>query len=205
MAPLKHLRRLAALCTFAGAGVFVQAQTPVLAAVPPAPLLVAAAQPTVAQESRVKAAYIVKFTQYTNWPTTAFASDTSPIVIGVIDPSLLTTDLEQEARRITSPRRIEIRTVSTADEAAHCHAVFFGRTDARQEENWLPALQEKPILTVGETDRTIKHGAVIRLVTEGKKVLFEVSRPAMDRASLKISTDMLRYAKAVHNMPEEPN
>ncbi len=203
MAPLKHSRVLITLCAFAGAELFVQADPP-LAAIQGLPQ-VASLQPATAQETRVKAAYLVKFTQYVNWPATAFDSDTAPIVIGVIGPSPLTSDLEQEARRITSPRRIEIHTLSTAEEAAHCHAVYFGRSDARQEEAWLLALQEKPILTIGETDRTIKHGAIICLVTAGKNVLFEVSRPAMERASLKISTDMLRYAKKVHNSPEEPN
>lgn len=201
---LAQLLRHAAFCALISTGALAQAEDPLLATIPVG-TQVAALQPSTAQESRVKAAYLVKFTQYTNWPATAFESDTSPIVIGVVGTSLIATDLEQEARPITSPRRVEIRTVSTPEEAARCHVVFLSRVDSRIEENWLQALKEKSILTVGETDHAIKHGAIIRLATEGKKIRFDVSRPAMDRASLKISSDMLRYARTVHNTSEEPN
>lgn len=205
MAPLRHLLRHAALGAFVGAGSLAQAEAPLLATLPASTHQVAALQPSTAQESRVKAAYLVKFTQYTTWPASTFESDTSPLVIGIIGPNLIATDLEQEARPITSPRRIEIRTVTTPEEAALCHAVFLSRADSRLEESWLLALKEKSVLTVGETDLAIKRGAIIRLATEGKKIRFDVSRPAMDRACLRISSDMLRYARTVHNTSEAPN
>jgi hypothetical protein len=180
----------------------VQAAPPVVT-LPTTPLA-APSQSTTAQESRVKAAYLVKFTQYTTWPAAAFASDNAPLIIGIIGSGALNTDLEQESRPIAKPRPIEIRQVTTPEEAARCHAVFFSRADNRIEEAWLLALRNSPVLTVGESDRTIERGAVIRLVTEGKSIRFEVSRPAMESTGLKISSDMLRYAKTVHNKPEAP-
>ncbi len=201
--PLKYLLHAAALCTFAGAGLIARAEPPVAAI--STQTIAAASQPSMAQESRVKAAYLVKFTQYTSWPASTFESDTSPIVIGIIGPSPIAADLKQEARPITRPRPIEIRTIATPEEATHCHAVFFSRTDSYQEESWLVALKGKPVLTVGESDQTIKRGAIIHFVAEGKKVLFEVSRPAMERSNLKISTEMLRYAKTVRNALEASN
>ncbi|MBK9991986.1 MAG: YfiR family protein [Verrucomicrobia bacterium] len=162
----------------------------------------ASAQPAIAQESRVKAAFVVKFTQYTTWPAAAFESATAPFVIGIIGPSSSIADFEQEARAIAGPRPIEVRLVTTPEGATRCHAIYISKADSRAEENWLQALRANPILTVGETDRAIEYGAVIRFVTEGKKIRFEVSRPAMERAGLKISSDMLRYAKTVHNKPE---
>ena len=116
----------------------------------------------------------------------------------------MTADLELEARPITGPRPIEIRTITTVEEAAQCHAVFFSRADSRLEENWLLALRGKTVLTVGESDRAIEHGAVIRFVMEGKKIRFEACLPAMERAGLKISSDMLRYARTVHNETKTP-
>ena len=174
---------------------------PPMAAIQAAPMAVTAPS-TTAQESRVKAAYLVKFTQYTTWPATAFASDNAPLIIGIVGSGPLSADLEQESRPIAKPRSIEIRLVATPEEAASCHAIFFSRTDNRIEEAWLLALRNTPVLTVAESDHAIEHGAVIRFVMEGKKIRFEVSRPAMERAGLKISSDMLRYAKTVYNQPE---
>ncbi len=203
MAPLKHFLRHASFCALASTGLLARTEPPL--ATLQAGNQVPALQPSTAKESRAKAAYLVKFTQYTTWPANTFESDTSPIVIGVIGPSPLATDLEKEARPITRPRRIEIRTVTTPEEAALCHAVFLSRTDSHLEEKWLLTLQEKSILTVSETDLAIPHGAIIHLATEGKKIRFDVSRPAMDRANLKISSDMLRYARTVHTPSEKPN
>jgi len=166
---------------------------------PMAAIQTTAAQPAIAQETQVKAAYLVKFTQYTTWPAEAFATDKSPLVIG-ISPGSLTADLEQQARAIAGIRPIEIRAVANQEEAACCHAVFL----SRNEESWLSGLRDKAVLTVGDSDRAIERGAVIRFVLEGKNLRYEVSRPAMERAGLKISTDMLRFARKVYNQPTPP-
>jgi hypothetical protein len=160
------------------------------------------AQPAKVTETEFKAGLLVKFTQYTTWPATVFASSNAPIVIGVLGTDTLGKDLDREADGIAGKRRVEVRRVTTPEEAGQCHAVFISKAESRNEDDWLRALRDKPILTVGESGQTIENGAVIRLLPRGKGGrLFEVSRSAMERAGLKISADMLRYADIVPDRP----
>jgi hypothetical protein len=166
--------------------------------------LTAPAQPAKVTETEFKAGLLVKFTQYTTWPASVFASSNAPIMIGLLGTDTLGKDIDREAKGITGARRVEVRRIATPDEAGQCHAVFISKAEnEKNEEEWLQALKDKPILTVGESGQSIEHGAVIRLLPRGKSGrLFEVSRAAMERSGLKLSADMLRFADVVPNRPD---
>jgi hypothetical protein len=53
------------------------------------------------------------------------------------------------------------------------------------------------VLTVGESDWFIDSGGMIRLFLEGGKVRFEVNAGAAEQAQLKVSSQLLKLARAV--------
>lgn len=159
-------------------------------------------QPSTALENSVKAGYVVKFTQYTTWPTNVFASSNAPIVIGVLGDDPFGKVLDREASELQGNRPLEVRRVRILEAATQCHLVFISATENRNEAKWLEALRDKPILTVGESGRTIPRGGVIELWVDKKHVRFEVSQSAMERAGLKIHSAMRDVAR---NMPSRPD
>ncbi len=149
-------------------------------------------------EYNLKAGYLITFTQYTTWPTNAFPSTNSRLVIGVLGNNPFGQALDQTAQAQKSTRPLTVRNISTPEEAALCHVVFLSKEESRNEAQWLEALKDKPVLTVGESGQTIKRGGIIEFVMENKRVRFDASSRAMSGAKLKISSQMLGSARKVH-------
>lgn len=167
---------------------------------PLAPIAALVAAPAV-PETRLKAVYLILFTRYVSWPQATFGSTGTPLVFGVVGNDPLAADLAGEARSLTDARPIEVRRITDPKEVASCHALFVGRAESRNEEAWIAAAKHKPILTVGESTRTLAHGAVLLLTLGGRKPEFEIDWSAMERAGLRISTEMLKRASEVHHRP----
>ena len=154
-----------------------------------------------APEYNVKAAYLRVFSRYVEWPEGVHLSGESPIVIGILGRDPFGDVLEKTiAGQKSQGRSLAVRRLRSADEAIGCHMVFISReTEARQAE-WLAALQNRPVLTVVESESTPK--AVVSFVIETargeKKVRFDVDRAAMRKAGLKIASPMLVAARQVH-------
>jgi hypothetical protein len=160
-------------------------------------------------EYEVKAAYLLKFVRYVEWPGEAFPSANSALVIGVLGANPFDELLDQAASGMTiNDRPVQVRRLENPEEAAQCHLVFIARDHERDEVIWLRALRSRPVLTVTESDQGLKRGAVLSFVLEysgvGTKVRFAASLPAAQQAGLKLSASMLASAKQVLRQPEEP-
>lgn len=151
-----------------------------------------------APEYSVKAAFIMNFIRYTTWPESAFATQESPLIIGVLGNNPFDDVLVKTAQRQLGSRRIEVRSIDSATEASVCHLVFIGESERKNEEAWIAALKGKPILVIGESGQTIKRGGALEFIIVKERVRFEASMPAMKAAGIKCSSEMLRYARTVY-------
>ena len=161
------------------------------------------AQPTVAPENNVKASYLLLFTRFVEWPASAFTSSNAPIVVGVLGDDSFRGAVEKTLLgQMSDGRTLEIRRVRSLTEAEACHLLFIHRdSDDWNEADWFARLRNKPVLTVGESGRTIERGGVVEFVLEEKRVRFDASWQAMVQAGLKIRSPMLSSARKVHQKP----
>jgi hypothetical protein len=148
-------------------------------------------------EYQVKAAYLLNFTRYVDWPPSALGPSDAPLVICVLgaDPFGAALD-ETVAGRRSRGREVRLQRVERPEAAAGCHVAFIGRgvTDA---DRWLAPLRGHPILTVGEDDRFLAEGGVVRFVTVQETIRFEVNLDAGRAADLAISSRVLSLATRV--------
>jgi len=156
-----------------------------------------AADAPVVEASRVKAAYLIKFTRYVSWSPERLPAADTPLVIGVSSEGVVSRDLDAEIRKLVNDRPIRWKKVSSPEEAVACHLVFLTQLEASEAITWLEKLRDLPVLTVVDTGKVDGTGAVIRLIMEGKRLRFDIDCEAMERAGLRISADMLRSARAV--------
>ena len=164
---------------------------------------VAVQRPREAREYRVKAAYLLNFTRYVDWPAHRFSSPSAPIVLCVYgtDPFGETLD-EVVANRSSHGRQIEVRRTDAAAVARECHVVFVTYAQWRRQPELLAALAADGVLTVGETPGFVEAGGVIGFVEEAGTVRFGVNLEARDEARLTISSRMLSLAALV--VPGKP-
>lgn len=158
------------------------------------------AQAAPAPEYEVKAAYLLNFTRYVEWPARAFAKPADPVVLCVLGADPFGALLERTvAGRTSQGRSIETRRVDGAAQARGCHLVFVTHAEWRRRPDVLAALARRGILTVGEGADFTEAGGVISFVHVEETVRFAVNLTAVDAAGLRISSRMLALATKLYS------
>ena len=82
-------------------------------------------------------------------------------------------------------------------EARSCHIVFIGWTDPSRVDRTVKDLEGRPILTVGELDGFAERGGMIAMVMRQNRLRLEINLRAVERAGLRLSSQLLKLAKLV--------
>jgi hypothetical protein len=148
-------------------------------------------------EPSVKAAYLYKFLAYVEWPATAFAGPESPHVIAVLDAEPVLAALQQiAASRSASPgiRPLVVRRVSAGDALDGVHLLHVGRAGRAAYTAWL----RRPwLLVVTDAPDGLPAYASLNFIVVDRRVRFEASQLAAERAGLRLSARLLAVAERV--------
>lgn len=160
-----------------------------LAAMPPA---ARAATP----ESEVRAAIVVSFSNYVEWPASNAPSNTVQVCIAGRGPTA-------DALMALNGKTIFGRNIIVAIrfhpvETMGCHILFIGESSMRSPQDWLRETAGLPLLTVVEGEGLPLPGSIINLARSGKRIVFDIDLTSMRRANLLISSDLLRLARELH-------
>jgi hypothetical protein len=151
--------------------------------------------PGSAAEPEVKAAYLLNFARFVEWPDSAFEKDASEIRVGVLGPGPLDRPLKLAMEeRLIRGRPIRVIWLDGPEAAISCHIVYVPQV-AVHPEGIMAATAGRPILTVGESDSFAARGGVIQLYVEDEVVRFEINRAAAERNGLKVSSRLLSLAR----------
>lgn len=143
-------------------------------------------------EYHVKAGLIYNFAKLVEWPTNAFATEQTPITIGVLgeDPFGPLLDDTVKDRRIED-RSISIKRFSDVRQVHDCHVLFISQSEKQRLPEILAALGGQSILTVGEDEHFRQLGGIIQFVNRDEMIQFAINTNAARRASLRISSKLL--------------
>ena len=160
---------------------------PVLAALP------AARATPQATEAGVKAAYLVKFLSYVEWPAGSLASPQTPQVIGVLGADAVLAELQQVlASRPAGARPLRARRLVPGAPLDGVHVLHVGHGK-------LPPPQPagRPLLVVSDVPEGLPEGSALNFITMGRRVRFEAAPQVAERAGLKLSARLLAVAERV--------
>jgi hypothetical protein len=161
-----------------------------------APLSVSsrAAAPT---EYQLKAAFLLNFAKFVEWPATVFRSQQSPFSICVLGNDPFGHDLDDTVKGQTiGNRTVAVKRISQIPRDDGCQMIFVSSADGDKWQRGFDALKSSPVLTVVERD-DLMDNVVINLKVEENKIRFEVNLEAAEHAGLRISSKLLRLAKSV--------
>lgn len=152
----------------------------------------AAASPT---EHEVKAAYLYYLANFIEWPPEALPAD-SPFVVCVVGDDPFGSVLDETLRgKTVQGKRIVLRRLAGASQAARCHVAFISDSEAPQMGRVLEEIDRVGLLTVGETPRFVERGGHIELrLGEDRRVRFGINLDETRRAGLKVSAQLLKLA-----------
>jgi hypothetical protein len=94
-------------------------------------------------------------------------------------------------------RPVSVRRIGKGEPLTNLHILFVGRSElVRLNEI---ATQNRPILTVSDTDNGLAQGSVINFIIVDKRVRFEISLENAKRNKLKIGAPLLSVAMHVQD------
>jgi|ERR1035437_573065 hypothetical protein len=164
---------------------------------------VAPAQVPAPSEQMVKAAFLVNFPKYVDWPAEAFATTNSPIVIAVLGEAKVADELQKIiAGRTVNGRSLVLKRLVAGEEPGLCHILFIAAAEQPHSSGMFAKLKGSNVLTVGESDDFIESWQIINLARRDRKIAVEVNLTAADHARIKISSKLLSVANVVKGKPK---
>lgn len=147
----------------------------------------------------VKAAYLLQFGHYVEWPADAFVNGKSPLVIGILGPYPFGSVFEEVARtKRIEGRPVVIRSFASMADYTPCHILFIVASVAPAEKaRAIEKLKGSPVLLVGEEPKFAQEGGIINFFIDESKVRFEINAQAARQDQLKIGSTLLSLAKLV--------
>lgn len=161
----------------------------------------AAAGPAAAQdplEIEVRAVYLYNFARYITWPAESFPEARTPVRICVMGTDPFGDALDRAvAGETINGRPLAAVRVGPQDALRNCHMLYAASTDDRRIAAALASAQGRPLLTVGEHDRFLDRGGMIRFRRIDNRVRFDINLRAVERNGLRISARLLGVAADV--------
>ena len=139
-----------------------------------------------ADEYRVKAAFLLNFLKFAQWPD---AGNVAPFIIGVLLPDPFSVELDEAAQSTkVAGRRVEVRRFRKLSDVRNCHLLFVPH-DAEYLNADLPRMGR---LTVGETPSFLASGGIISFYLQDNQVRFEIDPGAAQLAGVRINAHVLQ-------------
>lgn len=159
-----------------------------------APTAIADAQPY--SEDAVKAVFLYRFTSFVDWPSDAAAPPQFEFAVlnadGVADAlGRLLPDRQIQDRPARVRRIARIRDLGAA------RVLYVGSDPPAELAPIVAAIANQPVLVVTSMQRGLEQGSTINFIVVDRRVRFEVSLRAANRAQLKISSELLSVASRV--------
>ena len=162
-------------------------------------LLAAPSRAQVSKEYQLKAVFLLRLAQFTQWPTDVFASADSPLVICVLGENPFGDALDAALRGETAHgRRLAAQRQRAVDQIKGCHMLFVAAAGPRQSKEITAALAGRSVLTVADDDALPSaYDAMVRFATEQNKIKLRVNPKAAAAARLVLDPRLLRAAEIV--------
>lgn len=154
-------------------------------------------------ESQIKAAFLVNFPKYVDWPAEAFVQTNSPVIIAVLGRTEVTAELRKIITgRSVNGRPLLLKPLASGEEPGSCHILFISATAPELSPDVLARLTADAVLTVGESAEFLERGGIINLARREQKIALEVNLPAAEHARIEISSKLLSVARVVKAKPK---
>jgi hypothetical protein len=157
------------------------------------PVLAAEAEPL---EYQVKAAFLLNFTKFVEWPPAAFEDEHSPLTICILGEDPFGNALKEIIKgEAVKGRNLSVQRIGRPPSPKACQVLFVSRSE--KEVHRTLAEAAPGVLTVGEGEKFLQDGGIVAFVIDNRRVRFDIDQPAAAKAMLTISSRLMNVARSV--------
>jgi hypothetical protein len=148
----------------------------------------------------LKAAFLYRFVSFVDWPDSAFAQKDATFDIAIVGPDPFGALLEDTfGEKDDQGRSFRFHRFDTGHSPRQAHILFVSKDYRVNLDQLLESFDRAPVLTVSDRDGFAKRGGMIGFFLDNEKLGFEVSRSAVERSPLSISSRMLVLAQIIED------
>ena len=153
-------------------------------------------------EYEVKAAFLVNFTHFIEWPAGSLSGNSFEFCIVGTDPfgSVLEKVVGQ---RTVKERPISIKRLAPNADLSQCRIAFLNDMDRSGLSKAIGSLEQVHALTVGDSKNFAERQGVVGFVIENERVSLALNIDHANHAGLKINSQLLRVAHLVQSAGKE--
>ena len=151
---------------------------------------------TAPADDDLKAAFLLNFGKYVDWPPTAALATTFHLC-AIAEPDFLKRIDEIVATETIQGRPVARETPETLTATRGCAILFISDIEDSRIDHLIAAVRDLPVLTVGESSDFLARGGMIAFVRDGDRIRFDVNNAAAQGVGLTISSRLLRLARKV--------
>jgi len=147
--------------------------------------------------AKIKAIYMYNFTKYIEWPK---SYKEGKFVMGVMGTNnYLFDELTKMAiSKMVGTQKIEIKSLSSAEQAANCHIVFLLNSHSDKIKEVNNAIKNKSVLVITDKPGMAKQGAGINFVVIDNKQKIELNKINIEKNKLKVASTLIDMAITVN-------
>jgi len=150
------------------------------------------------KEYEVKAAFLVNFTKFVDWPTNSYADSNAPLVVGILGQDPFGQEIDNAVNgELAHGRSIVVKRLRIEDDLRSCHVLFICSSVIQQLPTILNRLKGSPVLTVSDVKVFAQQGGMFNLFLVNETVKIEINRAAAEQAGLQVSSKLLQLSRLV--------
>jgi hypothetical protein len=154
------------------------------------------------QAEAVRAAFVLNFLKFAEWPAATRADSSTALVIAAVgDDAQSAALLAGLNGKEIQGRRIEVRVFRDAEqgrrEGAGSQALFITPAAPAAWQERRTEIAGQPVLTICEAPGFCEQGGMLNLYEEDNRIRFEANPAAADHAGLKLRSTLLTLATIV--------
>jgi hypothetical protein len=153
-------------------------------------------------EYQIKALFLYNFLNFVDWPADSSFYSSPTINVCIIGDDPFAEALDDIRSETVKGKKLAIRFYRSSDEPEGCHLIFIPASETKHAGHILKTVRGTNVLTVADTVEVARQGAIIGFFIDQQKVRFAINIEAARRASLKISSKLLKLAKIVKTPSE---
>lgn len=148
-----------------------------------------------AVEYKLKAAYMLNFAKFINWPDVHDGEETFRICVYGKNP--FGSALAGAERKKIKGEVIELVLTSDPAELKDCRLAFVSSSEVDRIDTLFETLSGKPIVTVSDIEGFATAGGTIEFVSVGDKLRFVINHTQAKSSNVKITASLLGLAVEV--------
>ncbi|MCP5107045.1 MAG: YfiR family protein [bacterium] len=157
-------------------------------------------KPTIRMEEfPLKVTIISRFFDFVKWPThTGEDGNMGQFNIGLLGKSPLQEYKKVLQKSISIPgKQVIVKKIDQLEEIVECDVLIIAQSESKRLPEILSIIENKPILTIGDTEGYAERGVLINLYIVGNNVKFEINYKAVKQSRLVFMAKLYKLARVL--------